>query len=842
MKKLLLLFLLGGVAEVSMAQQRPAPSLPAGLPTPGGAASAPKTGPKPYKDVITDKAISQKGLFAVHKVEDKYYFEIPQTVFGREIIAVTRVSKSATGAGYGGEEVNTQTVRFERGPDNRVFMRVVTTVNVASDSSQPISIAVKNSNVEPIAAAFDIKALGRDSNSAIIDVTDFFKGDNQVVGLDANAKRQYSLTALASDRSYIDKISTFPINTEIRTVKTYNASASSPFALPSPSPSTSLPAASAAGAVTLELNTSMQLLPAQPMSRRTYDPRVGFFADRFVEYNDNQQNVDNTIFAIRWRLEPKAEDVEKYLRGELVEPKKPIVYYIDPATPRKWRPFLIQGINDWQAAFEKAGWKNAIVGKEWPENDPTMSLEDARFSVLRYFASETQNAYGPQVHDPRSGEILESHIGWYHNVMKLLHDWYMIQAGAVDPRARKMEFDDDLMGDLIRFVSSHEVGHTLGLRHNMGSSSKTPVENLRNKAWVEANGHTASIMDYARFNYVAQPEDNVSSKGLYPRIGDYDKWAIEWGYRWTGAKNVEEDRKIVNKWVLDRVPKNPRLWFGGEGSNNDPRAQTEDLSDNSAKASEYGIQNLKVVLKNLPEWTKKEGDTYRNLSGMYSQVVSQFNRYVNHVAKSVGGIQETFKSIEEEGNVYEPSPKASQRAAMSFLDKQVFATPTWLVDKDILNKITQPVSNETVQTVQTNALSSLLSNARLNRMLISANRFGSEAYGVDEMMTDLKNSIWLELKTKKAIDPWRRNLQKTYVDIVAGLLRPSVPSTAGLPAQFAALSPNIKNTDIPSIARAYLRMVNAEVIAAIPGTTDKLSKYHLQDVSARIVEALDPNK
>ncbi len=842
MKKLLLLCLLGGVAEVSIAQQRPAPSLPAGLPTSGGALSAAKKGPKPFKEVITNKAISQKGLFAVHKVEDKYYFEIPETVFGREIIAVTRVSKSATGAGYGGEEVNTQTVRFERGPDDRVFMRVVTTVNVASDSSQPISIAVKNSNVEPIAAAFDIKALGRDSNSVIIDVTDFFKGDNQVVGLDARAKRQYSLTVLASDRSYIDKISTFPINTEIRTVKTYNASASSPFASPSPFPSTSLPAATAAGAVTLELNTSMQLLPPQPMSRRTYDPRVGYFADRFVEYNDNQQNVDNTIFAIRWRLEPKAEDVDKYLRGELVEPKKPIVYYIDPATPRKWRPFLIQGINDWQVAFEKAGWKNAIVGKEWPENDPTMSLEDARFSVLRYFASETQNAYGPQVHDPRSGEILESHIGWYHNVMKLLHDWYMIQAGAVDPRARKMEFDDDLMGELIRFVSSHEVGHTLGLRHNMGSSSKTPVENLRNKAWVEANGHTASIMDYARFNYVAQPEDNISSKGLYPRIGEYDKWAIEWGYRWTGAKSVEEDRKIVNKWVLDRLSKNPRLWFGGEGSNNDPRAQTEDLSDNSTKASEYGIQNLKTVLKNLPEWTKKEGDTYRNLSGMYGQVVSQFNRYVNHVAKSVGGIQETFKSIEEEGNVYEPSPKSSQKAAMAFLDKQVFSTPMWLVEKDILNKITQPVNNESVQTVQTNALSSLLSNARLNRMLVSTNRFGSEAYSLDEMMTDLKNSIWTELRSKKPIDQWRRNLQKTYVDIVAGLLRPTVPSTAGLPPQFAALAPNIKNTDIPSIARAYLRMVNAEVLAAIPATTDKLSKYHLQDVSARITEALDPRK
>ncbi len=843
MKKLVFLLLITGtIGDAVAQQQRPPSTIPGGPPsgtsTPGAAPAKP--GPKPYKEVITDKAITQKGLFTVHKVEDKYYFEIPESVMGREIMAVTRISKAATGAGYGGEESNTNTLRFEKGPDNRVFLKVVTTIN-PTDSTMAISTAFRNSNVEPIAAAFDVKAFSKDSSGVIIDVTDFFKGDNQVVSMDPSQKRSYNFSSLAIDRSYIEKISTFPINTEIRSVKTFNATGASPFASPSPFPSSSLPAASAAGAVTVELNTSMILLPQQPMLRRAFDPRVGYFADQFVVYDDAQQRVENSTFAIRWRLEPKPEDMEKYKRGELVEPKKPIVYYIDPATPRKWRKFLIQGINDWQIAFEKAGWKNAIVGKEWPENDPNMSLEDARFSVLRYFASETQNAYGPQVHDPRSGEILESHIGWYHNVMKLLHDWYMIQAGAVDPRARKMEFDDDLMGELIRFVSSHEVGHTLGLRHNMGSSSRTPVEKLRDKAWVEANGHTASIMDYARFNYVAQPEDNITTKGLYPRIGDYDKWAIEWGYRYTGAKDVEEDRKITNKWVLDRLPNNPRLWFGGEGQNFDPRAQTEDLSDNSVKASEYGIKNLKRIIQNLPEWTKKEGDYYRNLAGMYTQVTGQFNRYMNHVAKSVGGIQETFKSIEEQGNVYEPTPKATQKEAVAFIDKQLFETPTWLVDKDILNKISQPSVNESVQSVQSNVLSSLLSGSRLNRMLTSASRFGTSTYSVDELMTDVKNSIWAELKTKKPIDAWRRNLQKSYVDIVAGLVNPTTPVVVSA-SPFAPQIPNIKNTDIPSVARAYLSMVNAEIVAALPATTDKLSKYHLQDVSARIKEALDTNK
>ncbi len=400
-------------------------------------------------------------------------------------------------------------------------------------------------------------------------------------------------------------------------------------------------------------------------------------------------------------MNPKHEDRERWLRGELVEPKKPIVYYIDPATPKQWRPYLIAGINDWQAAFEKAGFKNAIIGKEWPENDSTMSLEDARFSVIRYFASDIENAYGPNIADPRSGEILESHIGWYHNVMKLLHDWYMIQAGAVDPRARKMKFDDSLMGDLVRFVSSHEIGHTLGLRHNMGSSSQTPVEKLRDKAWVEANGHTASIMDYARFNYVAQPEDHIGPAGLYPRIGDYDKWAIQWGYKGIpGTADAEADKKILNRWIIDSLKANPRLWFGGEGQNFDPRAQTEDLGDNAMKACEYGIKNLKRILVQLPLWTKEEADTYENLDDMYTQLTIQFARYMNHVRKNVGGIYETFKSVEQTGDVYQPTPKALQQQAVAFLHTQLFETPYWLLNKDILNKINSPNSNENVINTQ----------------------------------------------------------------------------------------------------------------------------------------------
>lgn len=802
----------------------------------------PKDGLKKFKDIITDKAIAKEGLFNVYKVEDKWYFEIPDSMFNRQIMAVTRFSKVAGGGNvYGGELANEQVVSWEKGPNKNVFLRVITTISVA-DSTNQIYQAVSNSNVNPIAAAFEVKSRGKDSTGLLIDVTNFFNGDNQVVSIDPFGKRALNLANLAPERSYVKDISSYPLNIEVKTVKTYNA-------MPNFGGgggviiSSGLPGAFAAGAVTFEMNTSFILLPKEPMAKRKFDPRVGYFADNYTVFSDNQQKVQDDIFIVRWRLEPKDEDIEKWKRGELVEPKKPIVYYIDPATPKQWRPYLIQGINDWQKAFEKAGFKNAIMGKEWP-NDSTMSLEDARFAVLRYFASDIENAYGPNVHDPRSGEILESHIGWYHNVMQLLHDWYFIQTAAVDPKARKMKFDDSLMGQLIRFVSSHEVGHTLGLRHNMGSSSKTPVELLRNKEWVEAHGHTASIMDYARFNYVAQPEDGISEKGLFPRIGDYDMWAIKWGYTLTNTKDEDADEKITNKWILDSLSANPRLWFGTEINPYDPRSQTEDLGDNAMKASEYGIKNLKRIIASLPEWTKEEADKYENLDEMYSQIVIQFNRYMNHVTKNVGGIYETPKSVEQNGDVYEPTPKAMQKDAVSFLQKQLFETPKWLLDKNILNKISNPTSSEMVGNMQINVLNSLFRPSRLNIMAISSNRFGSEnTYQVDEMLNDVKKGVWNELASKKPIDNMRRNLQKAYAEALINILNPATPSQniSGLPAAFIALlSTNVKNTDVPSIVRAHLVSLRSDILAAIPGTTDKLSKYHLQDVAERIRRALDP--
>jgi hypothetical protein len=820
-----------------------------GLPSFGGGAGAgaggAKPGPKPYKEVITDKAKTSKGLFTVHKVEDKYYFEIADSIFNREVMAITRIAKTATGAGYGGEEVNEQVLKFEKGPDNKVFVRVVLYINVASDSV-PIFQAVKNSNVDPIAAAFDIKALRKDSvtnvNHTVIDVTDFFKGDNQVVSLNSFMKRAYNLSAPSSDRSFINSIKTFPINTEVRITRTYSASGANPFG-GSPFPSASLPAASEAGAVTLEMNTSMILLPKKAGQRRMFDERVGYFSDGYTNYGLNEQKAKDERFVTRWKLEPKPEDVEKYLRGELVEPVKPIVYYIDPATPTQWKKYLKMGVDDWQKAFEKAGFKNAIMGKYWPENDSTMSLEDARFSAIRYFASDIQNAYGPQVHDPRSGEILESHIGWYHNVMSLVHDWYMVQTAAVDPTARKMKFDDELMGQLIRFVSSHEVGHTLGLQHNMGASNATPVEMLRNKAFVEANGHTSSIMDYARFNYVAQPEDNIGQSGLFPRIGDYDNWAIEWGYRWYGKSETEE-KAMLNEITKEKL-KNPRNRFLRQRGVVDPRAQTEDLGDNSMKASEYGLKNLKRILPNLLTWATTKGENYDDVETMYMNVVSQFRRYAGHVTGNIGGVYEEPRMTETEGAIYTPVPKTLQKEAVAFLNKNVFETPTWLLDWNLQKKFSQDQVIEDVRRIQQGSLNSVLDASRLGRIAEGSAMLGKEGYGMDELMDDLRKGIWSEVYAKKATDVYRRNLQKAFVERLGAVINgagaggPIIISGGGF-----SFGPtvNVQVSDIISVAKGTLRTLKADIKAGLPAIADRMTKMHLQDVVERIDAILDPKK
>lgn len=700
----------------------------------------------PKKEVRTP---AKAGLFNVQHWKDKYYFQVPDSLLGRLFMVNTRYVSTPVAAGlYGGELANSQVLYWER-RGKELHLRA-NMYDTRVDSTDAIALAVRNASQDPIVYALKIDSTVTDTAGKklySVEVTNMFNADNSVFSIYNSLKDRFGITSFKKDLSYIDYIHTFPMNTEVVTVKTFGSKST-----------TKLPAGQETGNVTIKLNTSFVLLPKEPMAFRTFDPRVGYFTESFSEFGDNQQKAERRKIISRWRLEPK--DVEAYKRGELVEPVKQIVYYIDPATPKKWRPYLIAGVEDWNKAFEAAGFKNAITAKEWP-NDSTMSLEDARYSVIRYLASDIPNAYGPHVSDPRSGEIIESHIGWYHNVMSLLHDWYQTQAGAIDQRARKPKFDDELMGQLIRFVSSHEIGHTLGLRHNMGASSATPVDSLRNKAWVERHGHTASIMDYARFNYVAQPEDNIGEAGTFPRIGDYDKWAINWGYRcFPDSKGEKDERLTLNKMTIAKLKESRRYWFGGEGNDNDPKAQTEDLGDDAMKAGSYGIKNLKRIIKHLPEWNYEEGDMDENVRSAYRSLVQQMSRYANHVAANIGGGYHDFKSVEQPGETFTPVDRATQKRALAWLEENVFKEPTWLISEPYVRRLVRVPENN-IFGIADRVLDKLTSAMTIN--LVSKHATGAGSYQPMELVNDLVGCLFRSTATGTKATLWTRHLQRRAV-------------------------------------------------------------------------------
>ena len=778
-----------------------------------------------YADVIED-AESDEGLFTIHHKDEDYLFEIPDSLLGRDMLLISRIAGKMEGMGGftpAGSAVNRQMLRFERRGD-RIMLRKHYGTAVADDTLA-IAASVEANYFAPILESWEIEARGPDSTSSVIDVTDFFGGDTpSISGLSSFQRRDYAVRRLDADRSFISRMRSYPLNVNVRHTLTWDAG--------------SPPNDAQTNTVSLEMNQSLVLLPAEPMRPRYADPRVGYFSVSRINYGLDEQKAATETFIRRWRLEPS--DPEAYARGEVVDPVKPITYYVDPATPERYVDAVQRGIENWQAAFETAGFSNAIVALEAPskEEDPEWDPEDVRYSVARWSASEVRNAVGPSTSDPRTGEIIESDIVWFHNHMRSYRNWMMVQTGAANPDARQLPLTDELMEEAMEQVITHEIGHAIGLPHNMVASSSYPVDSLRSQSFASKMGVAPTIMDYARQNYIAQPEDGLEPKDFLRRIGVYDHHAVNWGYRvLPDADTPEDEVPTLNQWIVDRADDRMYKFLPGGLGVSDPRAQTEDMGDDLVRANTYGMDNLRRIVPNLVAWTTKPGEDYSDLAEIYGEAVSQWSRYVRHIVTLVGGVYADLKTADQDGPVFDGLPRAEQKRAMEWLAREAFTAPTWLNDPAIMERIgPSGASVANISRLQASVLNQLLSTTRMSALAELEVTQPDDAYPLVEFLDDVRAAVWQDPARVSEIGPYRRALQRAYLERMESLMTEEPPTFP-----FGPVTQDVSTSDIRPLVRQQLHTLRDTVSSRVDrGVADRVTGAHMEDIVARIDAILEP--